>query len=256
MSLCIYHKYAISVQKYCIPAILAICIFEHSLNFWYWEYINLTGSQSWILLITSIIFKGLRDSAGRSLLMAASHGWGIVNDNPPYKNYIIYCCGFTYFIFDVVYEGSIKLYHEGELWALIVTTLPLILTNSVIFYFVFAWFVQSFIRLRLMRQVYKLGLIKKFSFILILGAIISVLWTIVEVFTKVFLHIEEYWKILWLYIGIWDLIFLLMVISFMVVWKVDENSEMLANSYQVQVEEDLSYEQEEGYGIELPRINK
>jgi len=91
---------------------------------------------------------------------------------------------------------------------------------------------------------------------LAIGAIISVLWTLVEVFTKAFLHIEEYWKLLWLYIGIWDIIFLLMMISFIVIWKIDEKSELLAHSYEIHGEEDLSYEQEEAYGIELPRVSK
>lgn len=46
------------------------------------------------------------------------------------------------------------------------------------------------------------------------------------------------------------------MISFMVIWKIDEKSELLAHSYEVQGEEDLSYEHEEAYGIELPRLSK
>jgi hypothetical protein len=232
---------------------LTVCILEHSLNFWYWDYINLTGNSSVSLLIVTVLAKSLRDALGRSLLLAASHGWGIVDDNPPFGKCIIYVCGVLYFLFDVVYEGFSKTYAENELWVLMATTLPLVLTNALIFYFVFAWFAQVYVRLQQMGQAYKITLLRKFACVLFVGGFVSVLWTVVEVVTKSFLQVEEYWTGLWLYIGIWDLIFMLMTVSFMIIWKIDENSQILAHAYQIRSDDDLSSEREGNMGIELSK---
>ena len=250
-SLLNFYQFSISIQKFCIPGILMICMFEHSINFWYWEHINLTGQYSNLLLILSIATKSLRDSVGRCLLLAASYGWGIVDDNPPYGNRIIYVCGLLYFIFDVVYETTNKVYLDNELWVIILSTLPLILINSLIFYFVFAWFVQVYMRLKLMAQSYKIELFRKFACVLFVGGLISVLWTIIEILTKSFLSIEDYWAGIWLYTGIWDLIFMLMTVSFMIIWRIDEKSQFLAHAYQIRSEDDLECEKEENYGVEL-----
>ena len=255
-SLLNYYQFSINIQKFCIPGILMICMFEHSINFWYWEHINLTGKYSNLLLILSIATKSLRDSVGRCLLLAASYGWGIVDDNPPYGNRIIYFCGFFYFIFDAVYETVNKVYLDNELWVIILSTLPLVLINSLIFYFVFAWFVQVYMRLKLMAQSYKIELFRKFACVLFVGGLVSVLWTIIEILTKSFLLIEDYWTGIWLYTGIWDLIFMLMTVSFMIIWKIDEKSQFLAQAYQIRSEDDLESEKEEKYGVELVKIRK
>lgn len=60
---------------------------------------------------------------------------------------------------------------------------------------------------------------------------------------------------MWLYIGIWDGIFLIVVVSLMVIWRVSKNSKLLAESQELRIDDnELSHEEEGKYGIELSKV--
>ena len=126
--------------------------------------------------------------------------------------------------------------------------------NTLIFFLVFAWFDQIFRRLRASNQTYKSKLLKQFAVVLGISAGISVIWTILEIIVKVFRNYEDIWKWGWLYIGIWDMIFLLMILSLMVIWRINTNSNLLASSHELRnQDDDLASEEESKYGIELEK---
>ena len=105
-------------------------------------------------------------------------------------------------------------------------------------------------------QNYKLALLKQFATILGIGGSISVIWTIIDSLTRIFVDKEQTWEWFWLHIGIWDLIFLVMVISLLFIWRINSNSKLLASSHELRSNDDdeLSIEVEEKYGIELAKV--
>lgn len=208
------------------------------------------------MLLITVATKALRDSLGRSLLMAAAKGWGISHETFTSDLYLIIISGIFYFVLDFAYETVMKTNSDSQLWLILLVSLPLIIMNTFIFYFVFAWFAQIFYRLKLLKQSYKLRLLKQFATILGLAGGISVCWTIVELLSRFFLRIDDTWRWSWLFIGIWDIIFLLLVLGLIVIWRINDKSIYLATSQQIHNDdEELSKEEEEEkYGIELGRI--
>jgi Lung seven transmembrane receptor len=213
------------------------------------------GNRNFLLLLGAVLTKAIRDSFGRVLLMGAAKGWGIIHEEISSGVWIIVTSGILYFFFDIAYEVIIRV-HEGiPLWMLLLVSLPLIVLNTLVFYFVFAWFSQVFYTLNLLKQLYKLRLLKQFAFVLGIAGTISIIWTIVDTLARVFLNKENTWQWMWLYIGIWDIIFLLLVISLMIIWRINKNSKLLATSQEIRSDDnELSYEEEEKYGVELAKV--
>ena len=255
ISLLIYFKYSIPVQRYWIPLVISLCTLEYLINFWDWEVFNTNGTRSWIILLIGIIIKAFRDSLVRILLMAAAKGLGISWETIKTKPWVIYASGISYFVFDAIYEGIARTHDYIDLWLLLLISFPLILLNTAIFYLIFSWFAQTFYRLNFLKQNYKLKLLKQFAYVLGFAGIFSVLWGVLEHLGRFFLTKERIWKWTWLYIGIWDIIFLMVVISLMVIWRVSENSKLLAVIQELRDDDnELSHEEEAKYGIELSKV--
>lgn len=227
---------------------------EHILNFWDWEFTNLTGKRDFMLLIGVTITKGIRDSVGRALLMGAAKGWGIVHDKISEHFLLIVISAVLYFIVDVAYEITFRTRLHTSFSLMITLSIGLVLLNTFVFYCIFLWFAQIFERLDTSNQRYKLKLFKRFATILAVGAVICIVWTIAETLGKFFLDFETIWHYSWLYIAVWDVIFLLMVLSLLVVWRIETNSKLLASHHELRNQDDeLSAEEEGKYGIELSK---
>lgn len=206
------------------------------------------------MMTAAILVKAARDASARALLMSAAKGLGIVHEKINDGIWIIGGSGVVYFVFDCIYEGILRMKDVLRIWVLILGSLPLIFMNTLIFFLVFAWFDQIFRRLRASNQTYKSKLLKQFAVVLGISAGISVIWTILEIIVKVFRNYEDIWKWGWLYIGIWDMIFLLMILSLMVIWRINTNSNLLASSHELRnQDDDLASEEESKYGIELEK---
>jgi Lung seven transmembrane receptor len=252
--LCLYSKYSISVQKYWIPCILVLCILENMLNCSDWVIYNQYGSRNLVLLSTAVVIKAFKDSAGRVLLMAAAKGWGITEETVKSKLCFNYTIGILYFIFDLLYESVYKFDESIEIWELILISAPLIALNTIIFYLVFSWFSSIFYRLTFLQQKYKLDLLKQFASVLGFTGVISVVWGLAETLGRFFFKKDEAWQWGWVYAGIWDIIFLMLVISLMVIWRISTNSKLLAMSQELQDRDSENSKSEDKHVIELPSI--
>lgn len=188
--------------------------------------------------------------------MAAARGWGITQDNSSNKAWIIYLSGVVYFLFDLIYLITFKVQESLELYLLLLVSFPLIVLNTLIFYLIFSWFSQTLYKLNFLKQSYKLRLVKQFALLLGLAGLVSVIWGMLETLARFFWKQSDMWKWDWLYIGIWEAIFLILVISLIVIWRVSKNSKLLAITHEIRDDDhEISQEEEEAkYGIELSKV--
>jgi hypothetical protein len=231
-----------------------LCICEYSFDFWNWSLYNTAGQRNLSVVLTAILVKSFKDAFGRILLMAAARGWGITIDASTSKTWLILFSGTLYFIFDVVYQVVLRYTHQMELRLLLLISGPLVALNTLIFYFVFSWFSQTFYKLNFYKQVYKLSLLRQFACVLGLAGLISLIWGVLETVFRFFIR-KHYWWTEWVYIAFWDIIFFLLVVALMVIWRVSEKSKLLAVTQEIRdSEHDISQEDEGKFGIELGKV--
>lgn len=60
------------------------------------------------------------------------------------------------------------------------------------------------------------------------------------------------WEHDWVYVASWELIFFLAVLAMLFIWKINENSLLLAHTEQIDLDEDARLSGEELRAIELP----
>ncbi|CAG9320882.1 unnamed protein product [Blepharisma stoltei] len=248
-----YFDSAIFVQKVWIPGILGICIFEYAVGYLDWAIYNKNGQREVSILILSIFLKALRDGLGRVLLLCASKGWGIVHSTLGDSLKLILVTGSLYVIFDMIYEAVLRTHESAELWITLLVSLPLVIINTFVLYLMFSWLVLLFFQLTQNKQNFKLGLFKQFGWALAIVGGLSALWTIVESFIKFIWPKDEVWHWYWMFIAVWDVVFFIVIISVMIIWRVNERSKLLAFSEEVQEDDELSFEEEEKAGIELTK---
>ncbi|OMJ80586.1 hypothetical protein SteCoe_19128 [Stentor coeruleus] len=256
IALFFYWKYSINIQKFWIPGILVLCTVENSLECRALLDFNNTGIRNFSLSFLVIIIKSFKDSFGRVLLMGAARGWGITKDISKNKGWTIYLTGIVYFIFDFIYLITFKVEESFELYLLLLASFPLIVLNTLIFFFVFSWFSKILYKLNFLKQNYKLKLVKQFALLLGLAGLASVIWGTLEILARFFWKQSDMWKWDWLYIGIWEAIFLILVISLIAIWRVSKNSKLLAITQEIRDDDnEISQEEEEAkYGIELSKV--
>jgi len=206
--------------------------------------------------MSAVIVKSFKDALGRTLLIAASKGLGIIQTTHSGSNSLLYILGILYFAFDLVYQISFKLDHNPEMLLLIGLSIPLILLNTTIFYLIFSWFSKTFFRLKFYKQEYKLKLMKQFALVLGIGGLISLVWGGLEILARHFWK-RNIWWVNSMYFAVWDLIFFFVIISLLVIWRVNVNSKLLADTQELRDDEhEISHEDEGKFGIELSKVSR
>ena len=254
--LCFYYSSSIPIQRIWIPCILTLCILENFFDLSSLLSLNSTGLKNMTTQTAAIFLKSFKDSLGRVLLLAASRGIGIIPPSPESKNSSLYILGVLYFTFDLIYQISLKLSSRPDLFSLVVLSFPLILLNTIIFYYIFTWFSKTVFTLKFSKQEYKLKLLKQFAVVLGLGGILSLVWGVLEIISRFFFK-RNIWWVTSLYFAIWDMIFFFIVSSLIVIWRVNLNSRLLADTQELRNEDhEISHEDEGKYGIELSRVQR
>ena len=254
--MCLYYSSSIPIQRIWIPCILILCVLENFFDLSSWLSLNSTGLKNITTQLTAIILKSFKNALGRVLLLAASRGIGIIPSSPDSKNSSLYLLGVLYFIFDLVYQIPLKLTSYPGLIYLVVLSIPLIVLNTIIFFYIFSWFSKTVFRLKFYKQEYKLKLLKQFAVVLSLGGVLSLVWGTLEIIAR-FSFKKNFWWVNCLYFLIWDLIFFFVVTSLIVIWRVNMNSRLLADTQELRDEDhEISHEDEGKYGIELSRAQK
>lgn len=233
-----------------------LSVLENFFDLSSWLSLNSTGNKNNITQMAAIIVKSFKDSLGRTLLLAASRGLGIIPSSYSGSLSSLYILGFLYFIFDLIYQIVFKLNHNSELLLLMGLSIPLIILNTIIFYQIFSCFSKTFFRLKFYKQEYKLKLMKQFAFVLGIGGLASLMWGGLEILARYFWK-RNVWWLNSMYFAVWDLIFFFVIISLLVIWRVTVSSKLLAYSQELKDDEhEISHEDENKYGIELSKVER
>ncbi|KAL3874908.1 hypothetical protein ACJMK2_037860 [Sinanodonta woodiana] len=169
-------------------------------------------------LIVAEIISCLKRAIARMLVIIVSLGFGIVKPRLGPTLHKVLCIGFLYFVAGTV-EGCMRSLNpkgaqdKNELLAAIFSSL-----------------VQTTRTLRLRRNIVKLSLYRHFTNTLIFAVIASVIFMIWSLVQIKFKDCVKDWQELWLDEAVWHLLFSIILIIIMILWRPTANNQRYAYS--------------------------
>ncbi|OXA42720.1 Transmembrane protein 87A [Folsomia candida] len=199
----------------------------------YAEYynINSTGvSVTGAVLVAEIISCAKRTLA-RMLVVIVSIGFGIVKPRLGATLHRILIVGSLYFAF-ASFESCLRVLHpvNGPSNKALMAGVPLSILDAAIFYWIFQSLMATTRTLRLRRNLIKLNLYRHFTntlFFAVISSIIFMVWSIRYLKTTTCLRD---WKEIWIDEAYWHMLFSLILLVIMVLWRPSNNNQRFAFS--------------------------
>jgi len=235
----VYWKDLLHVQN-CVTGVLAMCIIE--MLTWYFDYLNLNNSGVRLnpLFVFGMMTSVSRRTISRMLVVAVSMGYGVVKPILGDEKKKILVLGLVYWIFAFAFEVLIHYSQTQEVSPMLRTILtpPVAILDGYFWWWLFASLNDTVAQLKKKRQMAKLRLYKKFSWCLgisLAAAFIFACYQLYYVWMKLYL---ENWRVMWiLEVGFWQVLFTVIFLSIMVLWRPSRHASHYAYSQQIATED-------------------
>lgn len=225
----------------------------------YAEYSNFNSTGytlEWVVLTAEIVSCAKRTLA-RMLVIIVSLGFGIVKPRLGPMLHRVVCVGLLYFAL-AVSESYMRVVTPKKDPAnqFLLATVPLAVLDSGISWWIFISLAQTTRTLRLRRNLVKLSLYRHFTNILIFAVVSSVLFMLYSIKAHHLTICFKEWKELWIDDAYWRLLFSIILIVIMVLWRPTNNNQRYAFSPLLDAPEDDDDEEEEqfvndAYGVKM-----
>ena len=123
-------------------------------------------------------------------------------------------------------------------WAILLSSIPLISLNILVLFMIHTSIIKILEELNRQKQRYKIQLLMSFGWVIGIAAAIYAIWGVTETILKYIYSRNGIWKYDWIFISIWDLIFILVALSMVCIWRVNKHSQTLAFSHQLGGDDD------------------
>jgi len=235
----VYWKDLLHVQN-CITGVLAMCIIE--MFTWYFDYLNLNNSGERLnaLFIFGMMTSVSRRTISRMLVVAVSMGYGVVKPILGDEKKKILALGVVYWIFAFAFEVLIHYSQTQEVSPMLRTifTPPVAILDGYFWWWLFASLNDTVAQLKQKRQMAKLRLYKKFSCCLgvsLAAAFVFACYQLYYVWMKLYL---ENWRVMWiLEVGFWQMLFTVIFLCIMILWRPSRHASKYAYSQQIATED-------------------
>ncbi|XP_014244631.1 transmembrane protein 87A [Cimex lectularius] len=225
----------------------------------YAEYssFNLTGdSMPNVILLAELVSCGKRAIA-RMLVIIVSLGYGIVKPRLGPMLHRVFGVGILYFLLAVTvsYMRVIKPKNDPAN-QFVIATVPLAVLDSAICWWIFISLAQTTRTLRLRRNLVKLTLYRHFTNVLIFAVVASVIFMLYSIKAHHLTICFTDWKQLWVDDAYWKLLFTIILVVIMILWRPTNNNQRYAFSPLLDAPEDDDDEEEEqfvndAYGVKM-----
>ena len=232
--------------QYWIWGVILLGLIEKIVHFAEYDQVNKTGLSNNEMEKFAEVIACFKRTVSRMLVIVVSLGFGIVKPRLGQKLYQVLGVGFVYFIValllkvlekDVYYSSSSR---EG--WLLMF--MPLLFIDMFILYWVLRSLMQTLKTLRLRRNVAKLSLYRHFTNIIVLCALVSLGMSIYILYYHE-LGCSENFANNWFETACWPLLFSLILLVIMVLWRPSGNNKRYAYSPLIDGNESENDESEE-----------
>lgn len=243
---CAIHWRDILRLQFWIGGVIFLGMVEKAMFTSEYQNINLVGQTTQGLILSAEIISCAKRTLARMLVIIVSLGFGIVKPRlGPTLNKVVGIGG-LYFVLACA-ESVLRVIQpkNDPSNVTLMSAVPLAVIDASICWWVFSALIQTTRALRLRRNLVKLSVYKHFTNTLVfavLSSIIFMLWSIK--YHKVAECLTD-WRNLWLDEAFWHLLFSVILLVIMVLWRPSQNNQRYAFTPLLDGEEDASSEDEE-----------
>jgi len=227
--ICLYRWRDILRIQIWIGAVLFLGMLEKAVYLAEYESLNKTGELTLAAEYAAELFSCAKRSLARILVLIASMGFGIVKPRLGAVLQRIVGIGVIYMVLSSI-ESWMKLVqpkndNSNNIYA---ASLLLALMDAGISFWIFSSLVQTTRTLRLRRNAVKLALYQHFTNTLIFAVATSLIFMLWSIYFHQMATCLTDWKELWLDDAFWKLLFSLLLVVIMILWRPTNNNQRYA----------------------------
>lgn len=214
-----------------IGAVIFLGLVEKAVFVGEYESLNESGKSVKGLLIFAELVSCLKRTLARMLVIIVSLGFGITKPRLGSLLHRVTAIGCVYFVLSAV-EGIMRVFvHKADSSpSLLIAIIPLAVTDSLICWWIFSSLVQTIRLLILKKNVIKLSLYRHFRNTMILSIIASVVFMVWSFKRHKITRCITDWKELWVDEAFWHILFSLILLVIVILWRPSANNQRYAYS--------------------------
>lgn len=246
--------------QFWIGGVILLGMLEKAMFYAEYQSINTQGySVQGAVLLAELVSCGKRTLA-RMLVIIVSLGFGIVKPRLGPMLHRTVATGVLYFVLAAC-EAYLRVMKPKSDPAnqMLVASVPLAVLDSAICWWIFTSLVQTTRTLRLRRNLVKLNLYRHFTNTLIFAVISSVVFMVYSIKAHYMISCFTAWKELWVDDAYWKLLFSVILLVIMILWRPTNNNQRYAFTPLLDAPEDDDDEDEkfvnDAYGVKMRGLN-
>lgn len=215
--------------QFWIGGVIFLGLVEKAVFYAEYQYINSTGQSGHGGMLFAEVLSCFKRTLARLLVIIVSLGFGIVKPRLGPALHRVIGVGALYFILCSV-EGWLRVLKpkNDPSNQTLMAEIPLAVLDSGICWWIFSSLVQTTRTLRLRRNVVKLGLYRHFTNTLIFSVLASVVYMSWSLYNHKLTSCITDWKELWVDEAYWHLLFSLLLMVIMILWRPTNNNQRYA----------------------------
>ncbi|XP_077997002.1 transmembrane protein 87A-like [Glandiceps talaboti] len=217
--------------QFWIGGVILLGLLEKAVFYGEYQHINSNGDSVSGAVVFAELVSCLKRTLARMLVIIVSLGFGIVKPRLGPMLHRVLGVGALYFILGAI-EGclrSLRPKQDPSKQALL-AGIPLAVLDAAICWWIFTSLVQTTRTLRLRRNVVKLSLYRHFTNTLIFSVVAALIFMVWSIKAHRFTDCLTDWKELWIDEAYWHLLFCLVLMVIMVLWRPTANNQRYAFS--------------------------
>ncbi|VDM59590.1 unnamed protein product [Angiostrongylus costaricensis] len=229
MVLCIrYYKDILRIQ-YWIGAVIILGMVEKAFFLAEYSAMNTTGHSVEGILELAELVSCAKRTMSRVLVIIVSVGYGVVKPRLGNTLSQVAGVGLVYFVFCAI-EGLARVSknHIEAAKQKQFAALPLVITEIVIFYWIFTSLGSTMRTLKLRRNEVKLTVYRHFMNTLVFAVIASVIFMVWSLVYHIFPTCLKNWKELWVDTAFWHVLFCFILVVIVILWRPSVNNQRYA----------------------------
>lgn len=211
---------------HCVTAVVAASFTEAFLWYADYEYFNAVGVRPVALTLLAVFFSAARESASRTLVLVVSTGYGVVRPTLGGLSTKVVGLGTAYFVAAVALDAAT---HVGNVDDLTQTTrvllvVPVALMDATYILWIFSSLSRTLTQLRARRQLAKLALYARFTNVLAVSVVGSVMWILYETWFRATDALNQKWQVDWVVGAFWHVLSFLLLGAICVLWAPSDDA--------------------------------
>ena len=217
--------------QFWIGGVIILGMLEKAVFYGEYQTVFNTGKSVPGAIVFAELISCVKRALARMLVIITSLGFGIVKPRLGAAFHKVLFVGGIYFISSAI-EGCYRALNPTQVnnSTLLFLNIPGAVIDAVICWWIFSSLVQTTRTLRLRRNVVKLSLYRHFTNLLIfavLSSVIFMLWSLIQHRIK---NCITDWQEIWIQDAFWHLLFSVILLIMMFLWRPSENSQRYAFS--------------------------